>query len=120
MEWKWTKGETYEKSKRQIQPKDEVAKEEVATEKFNKELETLAYSSSLNYDEDTWDILNQSIAKNDFKMSNKREDLNFKMADRELIQQTIMNPFLNQMNYADDVTLMDKKISEIPRTNNEN
>jgi hypothetical protein len=42
------------------------------------------------------------------------------MADRELIQQTILNPFLNQTNYADDVTLMDKKICEIPRTNSEN
>jgi hypothetical protein len=115
MEWKWTKGETYEKSKRQIQNKVEIE-----TEKFNKELETLAYSSSLNYDENTWDILNQSIANNDFKMSNKRESLNFKMADRELIQQTILNPFLNQTNYADDVTLMDKKICEIPRTNSEN
>ena len=73
MEWKWTKGETYEKSKRQIQNKVEIE-----TEKFNKELETLAYSSSLNYDENTWDILNQSIANNDFKMSNKRESLNFK------------------------------------------
>jgi hypothetical protein len=39
------------------------------------------------------------------------------MADRELIQQTILNPFLNQANYVDDVTLMDKKIHEIPRTN---
>jgi len=115
MEWKWNKGETYEKSKRQIQPK-----EEVAIEKFNKELEVSAYSSSLNYDENTWDILNQSIANNDFKMSNKREDLNFKMADRELIQQTTLNPFLSQTNYADDVGLLDKKIHEIPRTNNEN
>jgi hypothetical protein len=53
-------------------------------------------------------------------MSSKREDLNFKIADRELIQQTILNPFLNQMNYADDVGLLDKKIHEIPRTNNEN
>jgi hypothetical protein len=114
MEWKWTKGGTYEKSKRQIQNKTEVA-----SEKFNKELETSAYSSSLNYDENTWDILNQSIANNDFKMSSKREDLNFKMADRELIQQTTLNPFLNQMNYADDVGLLDKKIHEIPRTNNE-
>jgi hypothetical protein len=115
MEWKWSKGGTYEKSKRQIQPK-----EEVAIEQFNKELEVSAYSSSLNYDENTWDILNQSVANNDFKMSNKREDLNFKMADRELIQQTILNPFLNQTNYADDVGLLDKKIQEIPRTNNEN
>jgi hypothetical protein len=115
MEWKWTKGETYEKSKRQIQNKSEIAKE-----KFNKELEISAYSSSLNYDENTWDILNQSIANNDFKMSNKREDLNFKMADRELIQQTTLNPFLNQMNYADDVNLMDKKIYEMTRANNDN
>ena len=115
MEWKWTKGGTYEKSKRQIKTTHEIS-----TEKFNKELETSAYSSSLNYDENTWDILNQSIAKNDFKMSSKREDLNFKIADRELIQQTILNPFLNQMNYADDVGLLDKKIHEMPRTNNEN
>ena len=81
MEWKWSKGETYEKSKRQIQNKIDIA---IDNKVFNKELEISAYSSSLNYDENTWDILNQSIAGNDFKMSNKREDLILKMANREL------------------------------------
>ena len=76
MEWKWSKGETYEKSKRQIQNKIDIAIDNKEFNKeFNKELEISAYSSSLNYDENTWDILNQSIASNDFKMSNKREDL---------------------------------------------
>jgi len=122
MEWKWSKGESYSQSKRKAKNEylypveDEIDK----AYEFSKETEQSAYTSSLNYDENTWDILNQSIANNDFKMSNKRESLNFKMADRELIQQTILNPFLNQTNYADDVTLMDKKICEIPRANSEN
>ena len=69
MEWKWTKGEPYERSRRIFKETDVVE-----TEKFNKEIEKSAYSTSLNHDEHTWDILNQSLSGNGFKVSNKRED----------------------------------------------
>jgi hypothetical protein len=80
----------------------------VDTNKSNKEIEFSAYSSSLNYDENTWDILNQEIAKGGFKSSNKREDLDVKIADRHLVQQRGFNPFLSENEYADDVSVRDQ------------
>ena len=104
MEIKWTDGKPYEKSKRQLK------------DNFNKQLETQAYTSSLNYDENTWEILNQSIANNDFKITNKREDLDFKIADRELIQQIGFNPFLGKTNYADDISISNSFLKPLNTT----
>lgn len=111
MEWKWTKGEPYERSRRIFKETDVVE-----TEKFNKEIEQSAYSTSLNHDEHTWDILNQSLSGNGFKVSNKREDLDFKIADRELVQQRGNNPFLSETNYIDDISIRDQFLKPINTT----
>ena len=60
MEWKWTKGEPYERSRRLKHV------QELENKEFSQKMETNAYSSSLNYDENTWNILNQSIQQNEF------------------------------------------------------
>ena len=112
MEWKWTKGEPYERSRRIFKDTDEKENEKNDKE-FNKEIEKSAYSTSLNYDENTWDILNQSCSGNGFKISNKREDLDFKIADRELVQQRGSNPFLSETNYVNDVSVRDQFLKPI-------
>jgi hypothetical protein len=94
MEWKWTKGEPYERSRRIF--KEQPEKD---NEKFNKEIEQSAYATSLHHDENTWDILNQTLSGNGFKVSNKREEIDTKMADRDMIQQIGNNPFLSETNY---------------------
>lgn len=111
MEWKWTKGEPYERSRRIFKETNVVE-----NENFNKEIENSAYSTSLNHDEHTWDILNQSLSGNGFKVSNKREDLDFKIADRELVQQRGNNPFLSETNYIDDITIRDQFLKPINTT----
>ena len=108
MEWKWTKGEPYERSRRIFKEP-----EEKDNERFNKEIETSAYSASLNHDENTWDILNQSLSGNGFKISNKREEIDTKMADRDLIQQRGNNPFLSETNYVDDISIRDQFMKPI-------
>ena len=122
MEWKWTKGEPYERSKRIFKET-----EQIDNEKFNKEIEKSAYSTSLNHDEYTWDILNQNSSGNGFKVSNKREDLDLKIADRELVQQIGGNPFLSDTNYVDDIATRDNFLKPVnttqgrtKNTNNEN
>jgi hypothetical protein len=122
MEWKWTKGEPYERSRRIFKES-----EQIDNEKFNKEIEKSAYSTSLNHDEYTWDILNQNSSGNGFKVSNKREDLDLKIADRELVQQIGGNPFLSETNYVDDIATRDNFLKPInttqgrtKNTNNEN
>jgi hypothetical protein len=119
MEWKWSYGEPYPKSirKQQIQPvvkntnnhENNNTTNEISYETYGKEEESYgAYSASLFHDENTWDILNQSIYQENFRQSNRREDLDDKMANRELIQQIGYNPFLNQTNYADDISIHDQ------------
>ena len=101
MEWKWTKGEPYERSRRIFK--------NVSTEidkTFSKEIETSAYSSALNYDENTWDMLNQGL-------SNKREDLDFKIAERGPVQQIGNNPFLGQNNYVNDIVVSNNFLKPI-------
>ena len=112
VEWKWTKGEPYERSCRrpirkvvdtQIEPSD------VDDPYFSKEVEQSAYSTSLNHDENTWDILNQSFYTQGFRQSNKREELHDKLANRDLVQQIGFNPFLtNHTNYVDDISIHDQ------------
>ena len=103
VEWKWTKGEPYERSRRIF--KEQPEKD---SEKFNKEIEQSAYATSLHHDENTWDILNQTLSGNGFKVSNKREEIDTKMADRDMIQQIGNNPFLSETNYVNDISIRDQ------------
>jgi len=114
MEWKWTNGEPYERSKRPNK-KSIIEEENIQDELFSKNVEESAYSTSLNHDENTWDILNQSLY-NGFKQSNKREDLDNKIADRQLVQQKGFNPFLNDSNYVDDISNSDMYLKPINTT----
>lgn len=114
MEWKWTKGESYEKSKRLYNGnQQEKQNENTADPYFIKEFEHEAYTSSLHHDENTWDILNQQLSGSGFKVSNKREELDSKIADREMIQQIGYNSFLSQNDYVNDVTISDKFLKPI-------
>jgi len=128
MEWKWTIGEPYERSKRRVYSNnsnnnnyndENININEVNANELNelnrKQTEN-AYTSSLNYDENTWDILNQSIANDGFKISNKREELGTKMADRELLKQIGYNPFLGENNYVDNISISDQFLKTVNTT----
>ena len=111
MEWKWTNGEPYERSRRPNK-KSAIEEENIQDELFSKRVEESAYSTSLNHDENTWDILNQGF----LKQSNKREDLDNKIADRQLVQQKGFNPFLNDSNYVEDIAVSDMYLKPINTT----
>ena len=111
MEWKWSKGESYPQSKRVAKKEYIFPVEKDQDNFFSQENEQSAYTSSLNHDENTWDILNQSIYNQGFRQSNKREELHDKMANRDLVQQIGYNPFLsnqNQHNYVEDISIRDQ------------
>jgi hypothetical protein len=115
MDWKWSNGEPYKKSKRPnkndiIEDNKEYLQDE--NEMFSKEVEKSAYSTSLNHDENTWDILNQGF----LKQSSKREILDNKIADRELVQQKGFNPFLNESNYVQDISNSDMYLKPMNTT----
>jgi len=112
MEWKWSNGIPYKKSKR-LQKNDMIKEEQ--DELFSRQIEESAYSTSLNHDENTWDILNQGLY-NGFTPSNKREALDDKIASRELVQQKGFNPFLNDSNYVQDISNSDMYLKPINTT----
>ena len=110
MEWKWTKGEPYERSRRLKKV------QELENKQFSKDMDSSAYTSSLNYDENTWDILNQSLSGGGFKVSNKREELDTKISDRGLVQQIGFNPFLGETNYVNDISVRDQFLKPVNTT----
>jgi predicted ATP-grasp superfamily ATP-dependent carboligase len=112
MEWKWTKGEPYERSRRLKKV------QELENQQFSKDMDSSAYTSSLNHDENTWDILNQSVGGGGggFKVSNKREELDTKISDRGLVQQIGFNPFLSETNYVNDISVRDQFLKPINTT----
>ena len=110
MEWKWTKGEPYERSRRLKHV------QELENKQYSKEMDESAYTSSLNHDENTWDLLNQSVANSGFKVSNKREELDSKMAGRDMLQQIGFNPFLGENNYIDDISVRDQFLKPVNTT----
>ena len=114
MEWKWTHGGSYVKSKRQYNSNNtnnDNINQDIKDAKFNKEIEKSAYTTALNHDENTWDILNniQSQGQNfeDFRQVNKREDTDKKLAERDLMCQVSMNPYLTTNDYLNDVANRD-------------
>ena len=122
IEWKWSKNESYPKSRRPVKqvPDKQSENNTQSTQShsndiFPKEIEVSAYTSALNHDENTWDILNQDIY-NGFSNSNKREDLDNKMADREMTQQIGFNPFMSENNYANDISVSNTFLKPVNTT----
>lgn len=118
MEWKWTKGEPYERSRRLKHV------QELENKQFSKDMDSAAFSSALNHDENTWDILNQTQAGAGagagFKSSNKREELDTKIAGRDMIQQIGFNPFLGESSYVNDISIRDQFLKPVNTTQGEN
>ncbi len=85
IEWKWSKGEQYERSLRR-------------TEK--KALEVNPEST-----------IDKCMLQGYTRKSNKRDEQNEKLSGREMMVQTSINPFMNNQNYLDDI----KKESEYLR-----
>jgi hypothetical protein len=110
MDLKWTDGKPYERTRRM---KHQI---EIEHNEFSKNIENSAYSSSLNHDENTWEILNQTLNDSGFKISNKREELGDKLANREMIQQIGFNPFLGESNYINDISIRDQYLKPLNTT----
>ena len=105
IEWKWTKGENYDRSKR-------IYKQKI-DENFNKEIESSALETALNHDENTWEILNNSLFDKNFVQNNKREDTDKKLSERQMICQVNMNPYLTNNSYVNDLSVHDQFLKPV-------
>ena len=112
--WKWSNGETYYKS---AKPEKKVAKNEEQsydsqTNAINQSLEDECF---FNKDSDVINITNSMFSRNQNVSVSKREDLDTKIADREMIAQRGFNPFL-QTSYVNDIVTRDMFLKPINTT----
>ena len=112
IEWKWSKGLNYDRSKR-------IIKESI-DDNFNKIVEETAYTSSLNHDENTWEIMNNNLFDNGFVQNSKREDTDKKLSERQMMCQVNMNPYLTNNTYVQDLSVHDQYMKPVSTNYKEN
>lgn len=112
--WKWSKGEPYYKSIR------ERPEEKERPEQRDRKQHSIEYDSPQN-------AINQSLAEDSFfnqdvqnslfslNKNSNREDIDNKMADREMVSQRGVNPFL-QTSYVNDIVTRDMFLKPINTT----
>lgn len=102
--WKWSIGDVYYRSPRlQKTEHQQLNQSQIQSEAIN---QSLAEESFFNQDNDLINITNTMFSRNQNASGTRREDLDFKIADREMIAQRGVNPFL-QTSYVNDVTTQD-------------
>ena len=111
--WKWSTGEAYYKSSR---PEKNERQQEVGYDsQINAINQSLADDSFFNQDSDLINITNSMFSRNQNTNGTRREDLDTKIADREMIAQRGVNPFL-QTSYVNDVVARDMFLKPINTT----
>jgi hypothetical protein len=114
--WKWSTGESYYKSARQTPNNNQkLAQEQSYDSQENAINQALADDSFFNQDSDLMNITNSMFSRNQNGTGTKREDLDTKIADREMIAQRGVNPFL-QTSYVNDVVAHDMFLKPINTT----
>jgi hypothetical protein len=112
--WKWSKGEPYYKSARPEKKQQQVENCEYDSQK-NALNQSLADETFLNMDSEMIDITNSMFSRSEGGFGTRREDLDVKMADRELVSQRGVNPFL-QTSYVNDIVTRDMFLKPINTT----
>ena len=102
--WKWSISEPYYKSARPESKQHDIHVSEYDTQRS-------AINQSL-----AEDISNMDINTDVETSNNRREELDNKMADRELVLQRGANPFLQQSSYVNDIIVRDMFLKPINTT----
>ena len=110
--WKWSTGEAYYKSAR---PEKNVSSNNNLQE-YDSQRNAINQSlADYNQDSDLIDITNSMFSRNQNASGTRREDIDLKMADREMISQRGVNPFL-QTSYVNDIVTRDMFLKPINTT----
>ena len=121
--WKWSTGEPYYKSARPEKTGEE-SKTNTNTNldpnyqydsQKNAINQSLADDSFFNQDSDLLNITNTMFSRNQTANETRREDIDTKMADRELLAQRGVNPFL-QTSYVNDIVTRDMYLKPVNTT----
>ena len=116
--WKWSTGEAYYKSARPEKQEKQQEKQSIEYEydsQTNAINQSLADDTFFNQDSDLIDITNSMFSRNQNSSGTRRETLDTKMADRQMIAQRGVNPFL-QSSYVNDIVTRDMFLKPINTT----
>ena len=112
--WKWSIGEPYYKSER-TPPVSTQEQEQEYDSRTNAINQSLADDSFFNQDSSLINITNTMFSRNQNANETRREDLDTKISDREMIAQRGVNPFL-QTSYVNDVVARDMFLKPLNTT----
>ena len=108
--WKWSNGEAYYKTAR---PERSAEREQLD---YDSQKNAIQQSlADFNCDNDLINITNSMFSRNQNQSGTKREDLDNKIAGREMIAQRGVNPFM-QTSYVNDVVARDMFLKPINTT----
>lgn len=118
--WKWSTGEPYYKSARpekqtQMQTHENSTNLQEYDSQKNAINQSLADDSFFHQDAELMNITNSMFSRNQNPSGTTREDIDTKMADREMIVQRGINPFL-QTSYVNDIVTRDIFLKPINTT----
>jgi hypothetical protein len=113
--WKWSTGEAYYKSARPEKNEQQQQQDIGYDSQINAINQSLADDSFFNQDSDLINITNSMFSRNQNASGTRREDLDTKIADREMIAQRGVNPFL-QTSYVNDIVARDMFLKPINTT----
>jgi hypothetical protein len=116
--WKWSKGEPYYKSSRERPEKKEqvnIYNELNYDSQQNAINQSLEEDSFFNQDNDMINITNTMFSRNQNSNGTSREEIDNKMAGRELVSQRGVNPYL-QTSYVNDIVTRDMFLKPINTT----
>jgi hypothetical protein len=113
IEWKWTQGEPYQKSARKvIKQQQHQFESKINYEDNPQQNANVALQQALLSENDIWSLEEQQVFVNPDKPMNKRENTYNKMAEREMVGQIGMSPFM-QRNYLEDVMVQENFLKPI-------
>ena len=101
-EWRWSNGEPYLKSARRIKENTNTPIEKIDT---NIDAHPAVNQSLEGFDSFLFDT---KFSRNDNDSGNRREYLDNKISDREHIFQRGTNPFLQNVDYVNDIVTRDR------------
>lgn len=118
--WKWSTGEAYYKSARPEKSDNknlqDYDSQEHNSAEYNSQINAINQSlADYSQDSDLIDITNTMFSRNQNQNGTRREDIDYKMSDRELLAQRGVNPFL-QTSYVNDIVTRDMYLKPVNTT----
>lgn len=123
--WRWSNGEPYYKTAREIKAKtQDQEQEQYQEQQMDYDIGYDSQQNAINQslaesgftEQDMMDVTNSMFSRSQNETTNRREHLDNKMANREAIFQRGVNPFMNQTSYVNDVVVRDMFLKPICTT----